>query len=1211
MSWLSNKLRALAYWLENKSKSNNTQSKFKDLAPIDDADEDDVYSDAIRFALSREKVLNIALTGPYGSGKSSIIQSFLKSYGKPVLQISLASFVSGTEVGTEASAGTKAGSAKGGKVTRQEIERSILQQMLYGADSNKLPFSRFKRIQSPGVGSVFKSFFMLAGILSVWYVLNKQGDIISGEFFNPVSLSNWKNYLSVSIALSFLWAVLHHFYVASFGLSLKSISLKDVEIKPNRDDQESILNRHLDEIIYFFQSTKYDLVVIEDLDRFDDAEIFVTLREINKLVNDNSGVRRAVRFLYALRDDMFANTERTKFFEFIIPVIPIINTSNSIDMVLEQGKRLELEDRLDKQFLREISRYLNDLRLIQNIFNEYSIYVSELDKDEEGLLDPDKLLSVLIYKNVYPKDFEELHRGKGNLSEIIGCQSELVESAEAELRKEVSDLERKLEVSERQVPSDLKELRKIYVMTLLQNLPVETARVRMELGNWISVHSLVDCDDFDRLISSPRLYFDGQYGNNPRLFDASKIELEVDSHKTYRQRVGEVERKGIESKNRILRRINELKSKISSLRATKLHELLRFSPERAHKLFDKFEGNDELARFLVLEGYLDDSYYQYTSLFHKGRLSPNDNKFLIQIRAYIEPEPDFQIDNPKEVIAAMRDEDFGLAYVLNIKLVDTLLGDHSGYDEQVQRFFEFVSGEFDDCEDFIDLYYANGQQVPALLAGLLSYWKDFVPAAIASHNNISHVSQLVAKLPKNSLEKIGRSYRSLPGFVSEKLSEILSSFPEMEVERITCLNFEVKDFSEIRESPGIVRSMFNKGLFELNVSNLEYAYKEILGKGNVLPLRERNLTTILSTENEALIGRIERDFDIYISRILLQLDGNSKEAVSAILKVLNCEDLDEDSARQFVESQDNLLSTLEGVPERFLVMLFESVAIEATWENCLFFMNTEVFEQEVLLKYLNQDSVRESVLNASIPADDDSIELRSLIFEANTLSDVGYREYVSALPGTFNYISEMLEEGKLRILIEEGKLGFTKEVFDSLNDYWDLQVLFIASNIDSYLKDPEVFDLSDDFLEDLLRSGVKGEEKLSIVKLMDLSTLINLPERAELVGSVLNTVDTNISGIDAAIAHSLIVNSLPISTQISLFNKYHETMRGDEVRRLLESLPKPYCEIKTGHFSPRLENTSENVELVGWLNSRDIISSWSHQAGFFSGDYIRVNLYRK
>jgi hypothetical protein len=155
-------------------------------------------------------------------------------------------------------------------------------------------------------------------------------------------------------------------------------------------DKESILNRHLDEIIYFFQSTSYELVIIEDLDRFERPEIFVTLREINGLINTNNGVNQRVRFLYALRDDMFANKDRTKFFEFIVPVIPIINSSNSIDKVLEEGQRLQLEMRLNPRFLREVSRYLDDLRLIKNIFNEYATYIANLEQDEQGGLDPNK-----------------------------------------------------------------------------------------------------------------------------------------------------------------------------------------------------------------------------------------------------------------------------------------------------------------------------------------------------------------------------------------------------------------------------------------------------------------------------------------------------------------------------------------------------------------------------------------------------------------------------------------------------------------------------------------------------------------------------------------------------------------------------------------------------------------------------------------------------
>jgi len=86
----------------------------------------------------------------------------------------------------------------------------------------------------------------------------------------------------------------------------------------------------------------------------------------------------------------------------------------------------------------------------------------------------------------------------------------------------------------------------------------------------------------------------------------------------------------------------------------------------------------------------------------------------------------------------MRDEDFRQSYVLNIKLVDTLLSDQSRYLEQTQKLFNFISSEFEMCEDFLDAYYTSGRDVVGLLSGLVKAWKGLIPAAIASRNSISH-----------------------------------------------------------------------------------------------------------------------------------------------------------------------------------------------------------------------------------------------------------------------------------------------------------------------------------------------------------------------------------------------------------------------------------------------------------------------------------------
>lgn len=1191
----ANRLDSVVSWLESKDRSVNTPSKFVDLAPTDEADKTGIYSEAILFATNNSKISNIALTGPYGSGKSSIIQTFLRNYRRPALHISLASFVPETD-------------SEGGKVSRQEIERSILQQMLYGADANRLPLSRFKRIQSPSAFAIFKSLFIMLGVFSLWYVIRQREYIISGTYFTPFEFSNGINLAVFTVAVVFFWAMLHHFYVASFGLSLKSISLKDIEIKPACDDQASILNRHLDEIVYFFQSTNYDLVIIEDLDRFDNSEIFVTLREINNLVNENAGVKRTIRFLYALRDDMFDNTDRTKFFEFIIPVIPIINTSNSIDMVLAQGKRLDLDGRLDRQFLREVSRYLNDLRLIQNIFNEYSIYVANLETDGENLLDANKLLAVLIYKNVYPRDFEKLHRGKGNLSEILNQQDKLIESGEATYRAEITEVENQLEITERQTPSNLKELRQIYAMALVDMLPANTMSISNNQQAWIELPKLASNDMFEQLIVASYIYcYSSNYGS--QRVSISTLQNEVDSQRSYQQRKMEIEGKAIDIKSKSLRRIQDLKSKIATLRTIKLNKLLRLNVERVQHLFENFEENGELARFLILEGYLDDTYYQYTSLFHSGRLSPNDNKFLIQIRAFVTPEPNFPIDNPHEVIAAMREEDFRQNYILNVKLVDSLLSDRGRYLTQLQKFFKFISSEFESCEVFWEAYYTSGREVVGLLSGLANVWQGFVPTVLASHNDISHVTQLVSNLPESQLEELAKSFEELPLFVSENLPEILVNSPEIAPERLVCLGFDAKNLAAIKEHSEIVRTMFEKGRFELTIANLEYIYQAILGENDLEQLRERNFTAIRSTNNTTLMTRIERNFERYLHDILVVLERNSKEDASAILAVMQHEGLNQDDLLKFLERQTTLLPMLADVPEKLHATLFKLGLIEPTWLNCLSFMESKEFVAESLTEYLDQDTVRTAILKQPIPSDDDSQRLRSFLFNAGSLSDSAYREYIHALPTPFTKLPEGFAPAKLRILIDEGKIVFSNESLDGLADNKDLQVLFVAANINTYLEEPDEFALDDDFRDNLLRAEIDNIAKLGIIDLMDLEILVNHPERSALIGQIINSTDANLSNINSGVAQSLVINSMPIATKISLFNNYYSLMTDDEVRFVLANLPKPYSEIKVGYNTPVLKKTPENQALVIWLDSRKIISSWRESPIFT--DEIRVNLYRR
>ena len=68
--------------------------EYTDLAPIDNIENGDEYIKALKWALKQQRVKNIAIAGPYGSGKSSIIESFLKlENAKKYLRVSMATFI--------------------------------------------------------------------------------------------------------------------------------------------------------------------------------------------------------------------------------------------------------------------------------------------------------------------------------------------------------------------------------------------------------------------------------------------------------------------------------------------------------------------------------------------------------------------------------------------------------------------------------------------------------------------------------------------------------------------------------------------------------------------------------------------------------------------------------------------------------------------------------------------------------------------------------------------------------------------------------------------------------------------------------------------------------------------------------------------------------------------------------------------------------------
>lgn len=119
----------------------NQKYKFERLTPIDNMDLD-VYEEAIDYVFSNSDVKNVAISGAYSAGKSSVLASYKKKHGElRFLHISLAHFKS-TDQKSNA------------EVKESTLEGKILNQLIHQIPSEKIPQTNFRVKKTVSVAAV-------------------------------------------------------------------------------------------------------------------------------------------------------------------------------------------------------------------------------------------------------------------------------------------------------------------------------------------------------------------------------------------------------------------------------------------------------------------------------------------------------------------------------------------------------------------------------------------------------------------------------------------------------------------------------------------------------------------------------------------------------------------------------------------------------------------------------------------------------------------------------------------------------------------------------------------------------------------------------------------------------------------------------------------------------------------------------------------------
>tara|TARA_R110002072_G_scaffold136124_2_gene278249 strand:- start:235811 stop:239416 length:3606 start_codon:yes stop_codon:yes gene_type:complete len=1159
--------------------------RFVDLAPVDNADPDGSYSKALTFAMSNDRIKNFAITGPYGSGKSSIIRTFEKRNAFKFLHISLASF--------------KESDGDSGKddVKNTLIEQSILQQMLYGADANRLPYSRFKRISTPD-NSLIKAFVLVFWAVSVVYLFSYSNQLLDSGVYTREYF--WLIFL-LSFSLSIPVVLLSDIYKISFGISFKKISLRNAEIETGDVLENSILNRYLDEIIYFFQSTSYDIVVIEDLDRFGTPEIFVKLREINKLVNGNEKTSGNIKFLYALKDDMFANKNRAKFFDFIIPIVPIINSSNSMDKMQERIVGEDIEDKIESQFVREVSWYVDDLRLIHNIFNEFIIYNERLKSDH---LNATKLLAMMIYKNVYPGDFELLHNGKGALYSVSQKMNELMSITKQNISDQILQIQDEIKKSDREAARNSEELIKCFIGHIAAITPQPSSTMYVN-GETLSFSQLLNWETFEKVLGISNVELVNIRGGRfPLGVTVSQILSEISPNEPILKRKSYIENRAHKKRVELEERRRQLEKERKTVTQLPLNQLLQENMAVIGSVIEENDlENSSLFIYLIANGYIDETYHFYTSNFHEGRLTKNDRNFLLSIRDFRCPDPNRVLDTPEEVCNNMREQDFGYKYVLNVTLIDYLLTDDGIGARRISAAIDYVAANFKDSEEFFASYWEMGKNVPEFTRALSEHWPEYASTSLKSANASSHIALILSHNDSKTIIEKMNAGNVLTDYLSEYGYMVFMSdlYSHSDLQVLLNLNTKFTNLSSLEDLDKYLDFACDNNMYMINKDNILFLMKRYAGDEDVDRYLYSNYSILSAPGCEKIKEYVDGNISEYIEKVFSTLSENTKENGDAIKSLLNNPSLDNDIKYSIISEQEFVFSDFNRIPKEFWSHLVKENKIVPSWRSVsdLFFLddaNTELVAAKIQSAEWIERLTAESMSNV-LEDGDRRKSLSRFIYENDDLSDDAYSLLVEDLPYWYHDFPEVTID-KMMSLARSERVRLTKSSFlTALEIDEDLCALLIEKGAATYFASKDEYPINDDIRGLLLRSDLSADRKTEICHDVTLSGVISNRVLAKDLAEYLASDDISCTKIDSEVMIALIKGAQSTENSIRLLNKIIPRLNEGDFMAVITTLPSPYSEIAAYGKRPKFAKTAVNSKLAELLKSRGFISTFTDHNG--------------
>lgn len=828
----------------------------------------------------------------------------------------------------------------------------------------------------------------------------------------------------------------------------------------------------------------------EDLDRLEDSSIFVHLRELNTLLNNYDVIKEPVIFIYAVKDDIFSDTDRTKFFDFIVPVIPIINSTNSGEILLEKLKnstKLGIIHEISQSFVLDVSPYIADMRILQNIYNEFVVYKKTLRTDQDLKLLDEPMLALIIFKNLYPSDFANIQREQGIIKKAFNDKTNFVTQQLAIWKNEIdkeSDILFKVKSDALQ---SIKELKYAMLGTF-----VNWSGIVSDIGlNYRSDYSASQIlnDDFDLSIfcsySQCNIWYYPWNSNRTdiRITDFQTIFL---SYYQRWQYLNEVKQRGI---GNIQQEVRTLQDKMHNIYGRSLVDLIgEFGSDQ---VLSESVISNKLLVFLLRRGYMDEKYTNYINYFKGNSITKEDMNFILSVKN-MEPQPfNYTLTKISMVAQRLQIYEFEQKTIYNFALLDFLLSSEDR--EKLQTFIQQLTDENDQSWKFIDEFLDFTKHESYFITLLANTWDNmwgYISGneILTYERKIKYLRLLLSNVANEVIAKMDM-FSEMTNFITQN-EDVLQQLVSVESSKVTTVieTLDVKFSKVLTENVPyeVIDYIFDNFYYELNSTMVqrvvEYKNNELVSN-----LQTKNYSTIIQLNYIPLIEFVRENISEYLIKILL-IEEKCFDDNEQIIDLLERNIDNPTMCISIIEHEqfclDNILSCCNGVmaeKKANIKIVWDSLLknnkVQATWGNLNSYWRIFNFSKE-LLEFIETHEENFMKTDSSCINDEFILE-----FIASKVADDTFKNLLPCIRmKNFNIELNTVSEERISTMIKCRYFEFT------LARYEEIKTLFLKQSIELILQNQSDFlevldniEMESILLEQLLFSDRIEKETVKIL----------------------------------------------------------------------------------------------------------------------------------